>query len=149
MLAAFRRVYGTGKLADVANTIGGLVKQNIDAQTFKNGCALRMSHSLLNASKASITHGTRWKTSAGADSKRYIVKVKDMIEFLTDGFGPPDLRSGRPAASKIFNGKQGIIAFAVGQWDDATGHVTLWDGKTCADHCYFPISKEAMLWLLP
>jgi hypothetical protein len=31
MFTAFRRVHGKGKLTDIANTIGGLVKQNIDA----------------------------------------------------------------------------------------------------------------------
>jgi hypothetical protein len=149
MLSAFRRVHGTGTLADVANVIGGLVKTNIDAKYFANGCALRMSYSLLHASNASIPHHSRWKTSEGSDKRRYIFKVKHMIEYLTDTFGPPDLRTDRPAASKIFDGKQGIIAFDVDQWNDASGHVTLWDGKRCADHCYFPVSKAAMLWLLP
>ncbi|HEY6877129.1 MAG TPA: type VI secretion system amidase effector protein Tae4 [Polyangiales bacterium] len=150
MLAAFRRVYGTGSLDDVANTIGGLVKQNIDADTFKNGCALRLSYALQYGSNISVPQGGhQWKTSGGADSRRYIFKVRDMIDFLTKTFGPPEVRTDRPAASKAFAGKQGIIAFEVDQWSDASGHVTLWDGKHCADHCYFPISKGAMLWLLP
>ncbi|HYE70343.1 MAG TPA: T6SS effector amidase Tae4 family protein [Aquabacterium sp.] len=42
---------------------------------------------------------------------------------------------------------KGIIVFKV-QWRDASGHVTLWDGRTCSDHCHFPVASEASIWVL-
>lgn len=36
-----------------------------------------------------------------------------------------------------FKGLKGILVFSVTGWGDATGHVTLWNGSDCGDHCYF------------
>jgi hypothetical protein len=47
-----------------------------------------------------------------------------------------------------FTGQQGILVFTVPLWTDASGHATLWDGRTCSDHCYFPLAAEGSLWLL-
>ncbi|MCA0393993.1 MAG: type VI secretion system amidase effector protein Tae4 [Proteobacteria bacterium] len=30
-----------------------------------------------------------------------------------------------------------MVIFEVSGWGDASGHVTLWDGSSCGDHCYF------------
>jgi len=58
-----------------------------------------------------------------------------------------------------FGGNKGIIGFNVRGWDDATGHVTLFNGKSCAADCYFQQDLNAegeakkkttkvMLWIL-
>lgn len=64
-----------------------------------------------------------------------------MIKFLNDRFGKFDITSG-------FANKKGILLFNVAGWSDATGHVTLWDGNTCSDKCYFTQSSGSQLWIL-
>ena len=47
--------------------------------------------------------------------------------------------------------RQAILAgrsYSLTRWSDASGHATLWNGNTCSDHCYFPMSSEASIWLL-
>lgn len=146
----FKTIYADGKVISVGNKIGGKVKQNIDLGIkdatlgFTNACALRMSYAL-NYSGIGITRGS-WQTVSGGDMKWYIFRVKDIIKFLNSSFGKPDktIKSPKP---QDFSKMQGIIIFNV-NWSDATGHVTLWDGSICSDHCYFPEAKEASIWLL-
>jgi len=68
------------------------------------------------------------------------------MRFLEHSFGRPDKVVKSPK-SEDFSGTRGIIVFDV-NWSDASGHVTLWDGKACSDHCYFPMANEASLWSL-
>jgi len=52
-----------------------------------------------------------------------------------------------PTLEKLLHHK-GIVVFEVDQWDDATGHATVWDGIKCSDKCYFSESKKAYIWKL-
>jgi hypothetical protein len=146
----FVTVYGDGSVASVGKKIGGKVQENIDLGAkdpkagFTNACAIRMSYSL-NHSGVNISGGT-WKTVSGGDKKQYIYRVLDLIKFLNQTFGKPDKTVKNPKSGD-FSGKKGIILFSV-HWSDATGHATLWDGKTCSDHCYFDKAAEASLWVL-
>ncbi|WP_256596742.1 MULTISPECIES: T6SS effector amidase Tae4 family protein [unclassified Pseudomonas] len=39
----------------------------------------------------------------------------------------------KPNNLGYINGKQGILVMLISGWSDATGHATLWDGKTTGD----------------
>ena len=146
----FTSIYGDGKGTTVGNKIGGKVKENIDLGVkeptlgFTNACALRMSYSL-NYSGIPIVRGI-WQTVSGGDKKWYIYRVRDLLKFLTHTFGKPDKTVKNPRPSD-FKGEQGILVFNV-NWNDASGHATLWNGATCSDHCYFPVAMEASIWHL-
>jgi hypothetical protein len=145
----FKKVQGDGTVDFVGNFLGGKVAQNIAAGSFENACALRMSYAL-NFSGYDVAN-SGGKTVSGADRRHYIYRVKDMRDFLFEKFGQPDLVAENPK-QKDFEGKRGIILFAVKIWRNATGHVTLWDGKAgmdCSDSCYFTESVQASLWVLP
>lgn len=125
----------------VGKVVGGKVESNINDHIFENACAIRMSYTLNYSGIIIPRDENRWKTSSGADKKCYIYRVSDMIKFLNSKFGKADISSG-------FDGKKGILLFNVTGWSDATGHVTLWDGKKCSDKCYFPQSSGVQLWTL-
>lgn len=154
MKKSFDEVLGDGTLKAAADKIGGHVKHNIDTGTFTNACPMRMSYAL-NYNGFVISFA-KDKTSSGADHKWYYYRVADLKQLLFDLFGEPDLRG---TERKTFIGKKGIMYFDVEGWNDATGHITLWDGNDCADHCYFTFIPEpnkktpklagAGLWSLP
>jgi hypothetical protein len=99
----------------------------------------------LNYSGVIVTRGL-WKTVSGADGKWYIYRVSDLLKFLEFSFGNPDKTIKNPNTSD-FAGIQKILIFNV-NWQDASGHATLWNGISCSDHCYFPIAQEASIWIL-
>lgn len=148
----FATVYGDGSVVSVGKTIGGKVQQNIElgrtdpVNGFTNACAIRLSYSL-NHSGAKIARGN-WKTVSGADRSWHIYRVRDLRTYLKATFGDPDKTMRKPKSTD-FSKLQGIIVFDVADWNDASGHATLWNGSTCSDHCYFAESSEAALWLLP
>lgn len=138
-------------VAQVGELIGGNVGVNIDMgvrdpmKGFTNACAIRMSY-VINYSGIRITRGV-WKTVSGADKKWYIYRVKDLLIYLHEKFGKPDLTVRNPDVSDFY-GMKGILVFTVSIWNDASGHVTLWNGSSCSDNCYFNESSEAAIWLL-
>ena len=150
MSTQFTSIYGNGTVESVGKKIGGKVQQNIELGVkdpmlgFTNACAIRMSYSL-NYSKVIVTRGS-WKTVSGADRKWYIYRLSDLLKFLEHSFGKPDKTVKNPKPND-FVGIKGILVFDV-NWNDATGHATLWDGISCSDHCYFPIALEASIWIL-
>lgn len=150
-LAKFNLIYGTGDLTSVGEKIGGKVKFNIDLGKedpllgFTNGCAIRMSY-VFNQVGVTIPY-MEDKVSSGENGKWYLFRVRDLITFLQREFGTPDKTVSNPKPSD-FKQKKGILVFEVDIWDDATGHVTLWDGITCSDSCYFPQARRASFWEL-
>ena len=150
MWTNFAIVYGKGEIAQVGETIGGKVGENIalgfkDPKLgFTNACAIRLSYSL-NYSGHPILRGP-WNTVSGGDKKLYLYRVKDLLTYLNSKFGPPDKTTKSPKPSDYY-GLKGILVFDV-SWNDASGHATLWDGSSCSDHCYFPVAASASLWLL-
>jgi hypothetical protein len=151
MWSHFSAIYGDGNTASVGKKIGGKVQQNIETGLshtdagFKNACAIRMSYSL-NYSGVQVGTG-EWATVSGADKKLYIYRVKDLLKYLQTNFGEADKTVNSPKPID-FEGMKGILVFNVSGWSNASGHATLWDGRTCSDHCHFPISREASIWLL-
>jgi len=107
-----------------------------DEKSYQNTCATRMSYA--------FNHGG-YKIKSGEFNDIYshakiFASVSGIIKFLKRQFGASDIKfdgNGNNFKSKI-QGKKGIIVFQINGWNDATGHVTLWDGSSCVDgHCYF------------
>lgn len=144
-------------LGKVAKVVGGYVAININAEpprNWKNTCAVRMSY-ILNQSGLPIP-AVPGKTVSGADKKNYFFRVPDVINFLTQRWGKPDLIIAYPPpGGGPLAGKKGLILFEISGWNDASGHATLWNGAMCYDHCYFnePGVKyrtdRANFWSLP
>jgi hypothetical protein len=144
----------------VGEIIGGKVKQNInipgDQGGFENACPIRMSY-VLNKTGHPIARSSGYSTVSGGDGKWYIFRVRDMKSYLRSVFGEPDKKvMGTPNPSD-FSGMKGILVVQGSGWDDAGGHVTLWDGTSCSDSCHLAndpdngrfIPGEANLWVLP
>ena len=88
-------------------------------------------------------------TSSGEGGDWYIFRVSYLLKLLRSKFGPPDVVESRITMSDFSKKKEkGILVFDVALWRDATGHVTLWDGHSCSDKCYFPESHALSLWRL-
>ena len=140
--AASRRIYDPANPgAKVAKVIGGKVAYNIitipPPYRWENTCAVRMSY-ILNQSGILIPH-VLGKTVSGSDNRWYFHYVKDVIIFLYQIWGKPDLVVPYPPSGggSGLLGKKGVVIFEVSGWNDAVGHATLWDGVLCYDHCYF------------
>ena len=149
---AFKEIYNdVGKtVSGVGDKIGGKVDYNINTLTaeqgrFENACAIRMSF-VLNKVGVKIPF-MKGKTVSGGKGNWYLYKVKDLIKFLHDTFGEPDVVINQPTASK-FSEHKGILVVEVSEWVDASGHATIWSGIQCTDHCYFPQSNKGYLWTL-
>ena len=124
----------------VFQLVGGKVYElhKADPVAYGNACALRLSRSFNYGGLTITSAATGYKVSGG-DGKNYLLRVQDVIAFVKANFGSPDIivTTNGQDKSTNFSGKQGILIFKVSGWRDATGHVTLWDGAECGDHCYF------------
>lgn len=130
----------------VAEKIGGMVAANINSGDFKNTCAIRMSY-ILNRGGLKIKYVQDQTVSGFINEKKFwfYYRVKDLINFLTNEWGKPDIKINRPTEKDV-EGKKGIIIFET-DFSDATGHATLIKGAqlidgtrtaaSCYDHCYF------------
>lgn len=132
---------------DVYKLVGGqafeLYRENPTG--YANACALRLSRAL-NYGGMEISEKTSGYKVRGDDKKLHLLRVKDMIDFVTKKFGGPDriIKANGNDYSREFSGIQGILIFKVAGWGDASGHVTLWNGSDCADHCYFVHDNPAV-----
>lgn len=138
--AASQRIYDpVNPGAKVAKVIGGNVEKNINnpvpAQRWDNTCAVRMSYILGQAGL--IIPTLRGQTVSGADGRKYFFRVRDLITFLKQQWGEAEVVKYPASGGGPLAGKQGVILFEVSGWSDALGHATLFDGRTCYDHCYF------------
>ena len=125
--------------ARVAQMIGGFVERNVnnpdDKQRWSNTCAVRMSYIL---SQAGLTIPTiPGQTVSGADKRQYFFRVDNLIAFLRQRWGEPEIVKYPPSDGGAIAGKKGVILFEISGWSDARGHATLFNGSTCYDHCYF------------
>jgi len=127
---------GEQQAQKVAKIIGGTVALNINnpKNPWTNTCAVRMSYIL--ARGGVIIPATTGKTVKGADGKSYFFRVPNLIDFLRQAWGKPEVIS-YPASPAAMEGRRGVVLFEVSGWRDASGHATLFDGTKCYDHCYF------------
>ena len=157
--AASMRIYDPSNSGvKVAQTIGGNVAKNINnpdpKQRWSNTCAVRISY-ILNYSGMPIPY-IPGQTVSGADKRWYFFRVRDVIVFLKQRWGKPDSNIHYPpSGGGPLAAKHGLILFEVTGWADASGHATLWNGKSCYDHCYFNEpgtnyrTETANFWSLP
>lgn len=126
--------------------IGGLVDYNInkveEKYRWKNTCAVRMSY-IINYSGMKIP-AVAGKTVTGADGNNYFFRILDLYNFLKDNLGTPKSYKGASLSALDLKNKKGIILFIVSNQVDARRHITLFDGETCYDKCYFhdPLSNR-------
>ncbi|MDR2092667.1 MAG: type VI secretion system amidase effector protein Tae4 [Azoarcus sp.] len=164
-------------LQHIARTIGGRVWSNIckefapgrskvctlpsDAERgleefqskWVNTCAVRMSY-ILNYCGVLVYEMPGTKIVTGGDRRKYFFRVRDVIKFLKERWGEPDIIVNNPpthietrnpdgtvtpgAFGGKLAGKKGVILFEVPEaWGDAEGHATLFNGAECYDDCYF------------
>lgn len=126
--AATAGQYPVGSPESVKTKIGG----RVNAGWIVNTCAIRLSRAV-NYSEHDIPKDGN-ETISGGDAKQYYYRVSSIREYLEEQFGGYPIR-GNIAAD--FAGRKGIIIFEVAGWDNATGHVDLWNGTGCENHCYF------------
>lgn len=141
--------YPTGSADEVKKRIGG----QVDAEWLTNTCTVRVSRSF-NYSGNPIPNRFGLKTVTGADGLRYAFRVRELLKYLRDVYGPPGLTHTYPGAQggptpEKFTGKQGVICFEVQGWSDASGHFDLWDGARCINHAYFERAAKVHLWEVP
>lgn len=138
---AFFEVYDQigRSVSAVGIKLGGKIDYNINSLSpedgrFENACAIRISY-VLNKTGATVpyVHG---QTVSDANGHWYFYRVIDLFDFLTQQWGQPDL-TAKPPNMRRLEGLRGVLVFKVGSWRNATGHVTLWDGRICSDQCYF------------
>lgn len=145
--------------AQVGKKIGGKVQENFELPEgkgrFENACPIRMSY-VLNMTGFQIHKSSRYSSVSGADRRQYLYKVPDMMAYLEQVFGKPDKTVMSPRPSD-FSGMKGIIVVKGHGWNNAVGHVTLWDGSACSDSCHLSADPDngtfvpdtASIWVLP
>lgn len=140
-----------------------LATSNVQAtrETWENTCAVRMAYALnRNGFILPATQGSM-KSDNPKDKYNYWFRVTELTKYLVKTFGKGDVeytikeKVGLArkkevtlnVLSKII-GKKGIIVFDVTGWNNATGHFTLWDGKTLlyADGHSNPLSNDYYFW---
>ncbi|MDO7929186.1 type VI secretion system amidase effector protein Tae4 [Pseudomonas sp. KFB-139] len=129
---------GSMESAAVYDLVGGeaaeLRRQIPD--NYANSCALRMSRAF-NYGGYKVPRGTIIKNKSiyrvrGSDGLAYILRVNDMIDFLKYNWGKPDLVMA-PGDDALMAGKKGVIVIEADGWEDARGHVVLWNGEVTSD----------------
>lgn len=115
-------------LEELYTWLGGAAAENINEDGFGpngNTCASRMSVAL-NKSGAKIVPIPGVSTLGTADGSRIIFRVEELRLYLIHIFGEPLIDDTSPYNGD-FVGKKGILAFTI-DFDDASGHIPLWDG---------------------
>jgi hypothetical protein len=120
-------------LRDLFAWLGGGLARNINEPGFGpngNTCAARMSRALNYGN-----HPIRGKTAKalalnplmGIDKKLYLFRVTELRTFLhhTLAVTPKTIKKDFDQA---FTRQRGIVAFRIAGWQNASGHIALWDG---------------------
>ncbi|MCL1861155.1 MAG: type VI secretion system amidase effector protein Tae4 [Proteobacteria bacterium] len=146
-------------VALIGKIFGNKVKENIEISKTEDGkwtnaCPIRMSY-VLNRTGFPIQPDNKYGTVTARDGKWYMYRVSDMLLHLKDVFGSPDIEVNRVPVHDDFKDMKGILV-VTGDGPNAKGHITLWNGLTCADICHFAgddngafSPRKAALWILP
>ncbi|SEB99256.1 Type VI secretion system (T6SS), amidase effector protein 4 [Pseudomonas saponiphila] len=122
----------------VYQLVGGQVEAHRAEKpaNYVNACALRLSRAFnyggYKIPKGDIVKGIPIYRLRGEDELPYIMTVEGFFEFLKHSWKKPD-HEVKPNNLGYINGKQGVLVMLISGWSDATGHATLWDGKTTGD----------------
>lgn len=140
---------GEGAEAAKSTIGGGALSERIT-----NTCVLRISRAF-NYSGQPIPRSSSDEiiTIRGADRMNYALRVREFVRYLRRKYGRPALEHTYPGGNggeipDGFAGRQGVIAFEVDGWNDATGHIDLWNGTKCRHSAYFNRASKVMLWLV-
>ncbi|WP_165836463.1 T6SS effector amidase Tae4 family protein [Taibaiella soli] len=146
------------------------VKRNIGGDLaaafyIKNTCVVRVCEALNKCGSPMhhIQFGKGMKTKKGADHLNYGYRVREFREYMKDIYREVHIikEKGDKINKNDFINRQGIIAFGVSGWEDATGHFSLWDGHNVlyqGGHEYFGLPTynplnghiyltDVMLWI--
>lgn len=158
--AAMKAAYPTGSAADVKALIGG----RVNAGWITNTCVIRLSRALnYSGTLHRVPRKSSMNAVSGEDGLWYGFRVREFVPYFRAKYGAPDveLDSGQAehdiATGRIYGPPQllrGVIALETDAWDDATGHVDLWDGSSCASFSCIPGSylthaTKVYCWSLP
>jgi RHS repeat-associated protein len=152
----------SGSPKEMYNSVGGKVAEAYnkneakgDANPYANTCALRMSVALNKSGNDLDTDvknskGQKMFTLEGGDGKDYALRKSDVKDYMGNKYGKADISTtngDKDFDEKIndVKGQKGVVVFDVSGWSNATGHITIYDGKgNCGHDCYFPdvIKKE-------
>ncbi|MCX4242219.1 T6SS effector amidase Tae4 family protein [Paraliomyxa miuraensis] len=141
-----------GESADAAkHTIGG----QVDSERIDNTCVIRISRAF-NYSGNPIPRSATDEiaTLRGADGKNYAFRVREFTRYMRRKYGAPDFEHVYPPPGggevpPSFKGRQGLVIFEVDGWNDATGHIDLWNGTRARHNAYFNRASRVMLWEVP
>ncbi len=146
--------YPQGSADEIKKLIGG----GVAGDWVTNTCAIRMSRAFNYADNPipkghKLPDGSKLNTTFGGDKKRYAFRVAEFRKYLEELYGEPELKhdnsgDGGPIPDE-FKKRKGIIVFEVKVWSDATGHIDLWDGESCAGDAYFNKARQVALWAHP
>lgn len=123
------------RMHDLYMMLGGQAQNNLNRPGFPpdgNTCASRMSIALalsghkIDEARARNINATTLGTDKGY---RIIFRVSELRTYLLTAFGKPTDDNKSPY-DDLFHGRKGIVAFGVSGWDDATGHIALYNGTS-------------------
>ncbi len=122
---------------------------NINSQGFGpkgNTCASRLSVAF-NRAGAPISHtlarAAHAETLRAADGTYIIFRVAEFRDYLLRAYGRPLIDHSNPFDSD-FQGTSGVIAFGVTGWNNATGHIALFNGRTYREPAHDNYSTMAL-----
>lgn len=150
-LSGFERMWNvypapTGEAEAAKAAIGG----GVDVKWITNTCVIRLSRALNYAGHLIPAGQDGLATLSGADGLRYAYRVEEFRKYLVATFGSPtfseDHDPPREGVPDGVAGRKGILCFRVTGWDDATGHIDLWDGEAPRHAAYFSRAATVMLW---
>jgi hypothetical protein len=150
--AALRGNYPDGDPEKVKSSIGG----KVHADWITNTCAIRMSRALNYSGVHIPIHQEGLSVLSGADGLWYAFRMRELKKWLEATFGEPNIEKVQPAGGQItrqsFAGMHGIVAFDI-EFDDASGHLDLWDGTSYIHQStdprdYFTMATKVGLWEL-
>lgn len=127
-----------------ASAIAGLKK------TVTNACAVRLSYALNCIAGHEIPHdppGVRGHVWQGVNGN-FILGSKGFANYLTRTYGEPT-KISPSVHQQDHAGRRGIVFFDVRTWDDANGHVALWDGTKGYRGQFFDEAKQIWFWETP
>jgi RHS repeat-associated protein len=120
--------------------IGGKVALNNKNGIFNNSCTIRMSDAL-NKSGCQIPY-VKGKTVSGANGDWYFFRLADLSAYLQSEWGSPQVLSPGDWKAALA-GQNGIIQYEI-RWQDATGHMSLWNGAANVDGPQYDYSDAAI-----
>jgi hypothetical protein len=138
---------------ELAEEVGGKLKQNFEGKVFINGCAARISH-VLKETGCKIPVIPK-QTVSGQKGDQYIYRLAALEQFLRKAYGPPECvwRDGTPVGENAekcsdLSGRKGILIerWAPGLYTSCTGHATLINGEGMER---FPPLFDGNFWELP